>query len=298
MTTSTVAPLPSNVSEQGRPALARRRRRRGGVIVTVAMFIIAAFWFAPLIVLLLTALRTATDFAALGPLAVPQEFTIENFARAWDVGAFDTSYRNSFLITIVKVPIGVMLAALLAYALAKIRLPFRKTIMYTVFLGLTIPIYIAIVPLFTMLRSAELTDNLWGLLGPYLAFGLPFEVLVLQSFFRRIPDEIMEAARMDGAGHARIFFQIMIPLSVPALVTVAILDAVATWNEFLMALIILNSAENKTIPVGLLNFTGQFSRDQTGLAAGIIIAVVPILLAYALLQRYIVSGLTAGAVKG
>lgn len=298
MTTSTVAPLPANLGEQGAPPPARRRRRKGGVIVTVAMFIIAAFWFAPLIVLLLTALRTSTDFAALGPLAVPQEFTMENFTRAWDVGAFDTSYRNSFLITIVKVPIGVMLAALLAYALAKIKIPFRKTIMYTVFLGLTIPIYIAIVPLFTMLRSVELTDSLWGLLGPYLAFGLPFEVLVLQSFFRRIPDEIMEAARMDGAGHARIFFQIMIPLSVPALVTVAILDAVATWNEFLMALIILSSAENKTIPVGLLNFTGQFARDQTGLAAGIIIAVVPILLAYALLQRYIVSGLTAGAVKG
>jgi raffinose/stachyose/melibiose transport system permease protein len=167
-----------------------------------------------------------------------------------------------------------------------------------VFLGLTIPIYIAIVPVFIMMRSVGGTDNLLGLLGPYLAFGIPFEVLVLQSFFRQIPDEIVEAARVDGAGDWRIFFTVVLPLSAPALVTVAILDAVATWNEFLFALILLNSDANKTIPVGLLNFQGQFANNSTGLAAGILIAVVPILLAYILLQRWIVSGLTAGALKG
>ena len=153
-------------------------------------------------------------------------------------------------------------------------------------------------PLFALLRDLGLTDNLWGLLGPYLAFGIPFQVLILQAFFRRVPQEVLEAAYVDGAGEWRIFFQIVAPLSVPALVTVGVLDAVATWNEFLMALIILNSSENHTIPVGLLNFQGQFATDHTGLAAGVAIAVAPILIAYAFLQRYIVGGLTAGAVKG
>src|SRR5690606_23230849 len=125
--------------------------------------------------------------------------------------------------------------------------------------------------------SAGLTDNLLGLVGPYLAFGIPFEVLILQSFFRQVPDEIVEAAKIDGASEARIFFTIMLPLSAPALVTVAILDAVSTWNELLMALILLNSDQAKTIPVGLLNFQGQFANNNTGQAAGILIAVVPIL---------------------
>ncbi len=136
------------------------------------------------------------------------------------------------------------------------------------------------------------------LTGPYLAFGIPFCVLVLQSFFRQVPDEIIEAARIDGAGNWRIFFTIMLPLSTPALVTVAILDGVSTWNELRMALIILNSENSKTVPVGLLNFQGQFANNNTGLAAGILIAVVPILIAYILLQRWIVGGLTAGATKG
>ena len=123
-------------------------------------------------------------------------------------------------------------------------------------------------------------------------------MLILQSFFRQIPDSIIESARIDGASEWRIFFTIVVPLSAPALITVAILDAVATWNEFLFALIILSSDANKTIPVGLLSFQGQFSNNNTGLAAGILIAVVPILIAYALLQRWIVGGLTAGAEKG
>ena len=175
---------------------------------------------------------------------------------------------------------------------------FRRTVMFVVFLGLTIPIYITIVPVFIMLRSAGLTDNIFGLLGPYLAFGIPLEVLILQSFFRQLPDSIIESARIDGATDWRIFFTLVLPLSTPALVTVAILDAVATWNEFLFALIVLSSDTNKTIPVGLLSFQGQFSNNNTGLAAGILIAVIPILIAYALLQKWIVGGLTAGAEKG
>jgi raffinose/stachyose/melibiose transport system permease protein len=187
---------------------------------------------------------------------------------------------------------------MLAFALAKLRLRFGAVIMFAVFLGLTIPIYITIVPVFILLRNIGAVDSVPGLVGPYLAFGIPFEVLVLQSFFRQLPDELIEAAKMDGAGPWRIFFTLILPLSTPALVTVLILDAVATWNEFLFALILLSSDAHKTIPVGLLNFQGQFANNNTGLAAGILIAVVPILIAYIFLQRWIVGGLTAGATKG
>lgn len=286
-----------------RPALQSRssRRRRISIpkiVATIAITLVAAFWFSPFVILLFTSVRSASDFLQNGPLVAPNSFTLANFGIAWEQGLFSSTYVNSALITIVKVPVGVAISALLAFALAKLQMRFRRAVMFFVFLGLTLPIYIAVVPIFGIVRSIGLIDNLWGLLLPYLAFGIPFTTLVLQSFFRSVPDGIIEAARIDGASNLRIFVQVVLPLSIPVLVTVSILDVVATWNEFLLALVILNSDENKTLPLGLLNFSGQFGTNYTALAAGILIAVLPMLIAYALLQRYIVSGLTAGAVKG
>jgi raffinose/stachyose/melibiose transport system permease protein len=286
------------VATADRPVRTPTAKARGGIGTTVLLTLVALLWISPLALLVVTAVRPLSDFIAHGPLSWPDTFTMKNFADAWGIGNFATTYRNSALLLIMKVPLGVFISAMLAYALAKLRIRFGTAIMYTVFLGLTIPIYITIVPVFVMMRSVGATDSLIGLVGPYLAFGIPFEVLVLQSFFRQLPDEIIEAARIDGAGAWRIFITIVLPLSAPALVTVLILDAVATWNEFLFALILLNSDAHKTIPVGLLNFQGQFSNNNTGLAAGILIAVVPILFAYTFLQRWIVGGLTAGASKG
>jgi raffinose/stachyose/melibiose transport system permease protein len=278
--------------------LSGRPKRKGGIGMTIILALVALLWISPLVLLVVTALRPLSDFVANGPLAWPQEWTLQNFADAWGVGNFATTYRNSAFLLILKVPLGVLISAMLAFALAKLRLRFGAVIMFAVFLGLTIPIYITIVPVFVLLRTMGAIDSVPGLVGPYLAFGIPFEVLVLQSFFRQLPDELIEAAKMDGAGPWRIFFTIILPLSTPALVTVFILDAVATWNEFLFALILLSSDAHKTIPVGLLNFQGQFANNNTGLAAGILIAVVPILIAYIFLQRWIVGGLTAGATKG
>jgi raffinose/stachyose/melibiose transport system permease protein len=276
----------------------RPPKGKGGIPLTIVLAVVSIFWIAPLALLVLTAIRPLSDFLSSGPLSWPQEFTWTNFTEAWQIGNFSSSYRNSMIMFLIKVPLGVLIAAMLAYALSKLRIRFARIIMFAVFLGLTIPIYITIVPNFITLRSLGLTDSLVGLAGPYLAFGLPFCVLVLQSFFRQVPDEIIEAAKIDGAGPWRIFFTIMLPLSTPALVTVAILDGVSTWNELLMALIILNSENSKTVPVTLLNFQGQFANNNTGLAAGILIAVVPILIAYIVLQKWIVGGLTAGATKG
>lgn len=264
----------------------------------IALAIVALVWVLPFLLLVLSSIRPAEDFLRYGPISIPRTITFDNFAKAWDVGNFAATYRNSLIITIVKVPLGVLLSAMIAFALARLRIRFRRSVLFAVLLGLTVPIYIVLVPLFSLIRDLRLIDNLFGLLGPYLAFGIPFTVLVLHAFFRRLPDEIFEAATVDGAGPWRQFFQILLPLSTPVLITVLVLDAVATWNELLMALTILNSDQNKTLPLGLMNFSGQFTTDYAGMAAGILVAVVPVLVAYAFLQRFIVSGLTAGAVKG
>lgn len=299
---STTTPTEEAVAAARALQAPRRRRFRRGVpgrlLVTLSLVVVALVWFLPFILLIFTGIRTTEDFARGGAVSVPTEFTFQNFLDAWETGDFATTYANSIMLAVVKVPLGVFVSALMAYALAKLAVRFRGIVLFAVFLGLTIPIYIALVPLFTTVRTMGLIDNVFGLLGPYLAFGIPFEVLVLYSFFRQLPNELFEAARMDGAGPWRVFFQIVLPVSLPVLVTVFILDVVATWNELLMALTIISSDQNKTLPLGMLNFSGQFTTNYNGLAAAILIGILPILVAYALLQRYIVSGLTAGAVKG
>jgi raffinose/stachyose/melibiose transport system permease protein len=277
-----------------RRAAPRRRISPRRPLLVLAMLI----WISPFVVLVLTAFRSETDFLSHGPWSIPSSLTLSSFSKAWDTGQFGITYRNSILVTLIKVPLGVAIAAPLAYSIAKLRLRWGGAILFIILLGLSIPIFIIIVPMFTMLRSANLVDSIWGLLPPYLAVGLPFEVLILQTFFRQFPDDLADAARIDGASEFRIFRSVVLPLSTPALITVLILDTVATWNELLMALIVLSSAEHRTVPLGLLNFQGQFATNYTGLSAGILIAIVPILVIYALLQRWILSGLTAGALKG
>jgi raffinose/stachyose/melibiose transport system permease protein len=165
-------------------------------------------------------------------------------------------------------------------------------------IGLTVPAYVTLLPIFILLRNLGLIDSLWGLIPPYVAFGLAFEILVLRAYFKSIPDELIEAARLDGASELGIFFRIVLPLSLPALAALCIIDAVGTWNEFLIALTVLSSETHFTIPLGLLNFQGQFTTQHTALNAGILLAIGPILLFYIAMQRFIVSGLTTGALKG
>ncbi|MFC7376498.1 MULTISPECIES: carbohydrate ABC transporter permease [unclassified Brachybacterium] len=294
---TTVSPTRRTVPT-GKATRSGRGRPTGRLAVSAAIAVAALFWIAPLLLLVTTSLRPLADFISHGPLSWPSEFTLVNFPEAWDAGQFGTAYRNSLILLLVKVPLGVVFASLIAYSLAKLEFPFRNAVLFVVVLGMTVPIYIAIVPLFTMLRSAGMTDSILGIMAPYIAFGMPLQVLILQSFFRRVPDDLLEAARLDGAGDARIFFRVVVPLSIPAIITVGILDGVATWNELFLALSLLSSEGNRTIPLGLLNFQGQFATNYTGLAAGILIAVVPILVLYMLLQRFIVGGLTAGATKG
>lgn len=277
---------------------AQTRRRRRALAGTVVLLVLAILWASPVLILITTAVKTTADFASSGPISLPRSLSFANFKSAWSVGQFGVAFRNSGLITLVKVPVGILLSALLSYALAKLRIHFRATLTFFMILGLTVPIFIAAVPIFTMLRQIHLIDSIWGLLPPYLAFGLPFEVLILTAFFRRIPQELIEAARIDGASELRIFLRVVLPLSLPVLVTVAILDAVATWNELVMALILLTSPGHRTVPLSLLNFQGQFTTNFTALSAGILIALLPILVAYGLMQRWIVSGLLAGAIKG
>jgi raffinose/stachyose/melibiose transport system permease protein len=139
--------------------------------------------------------------------------------------------------------------------------------------------------------------TLFALIPPYVVFGLPFQIFVMRGFFRTVPSELLEAARMDGAHEWSIFWRILMPLSAPALATLFIIDALATWNELLIALVLISASQWRTVPAGLLQFQGEFASNYVQLMAGVLISITPIVLLYIFLQRYMVSGLTAGALK-
>ncbi len=265
----------------------------------LVVFSIAALLFLiPVFILMVTSVRSDPDFLTRGVFSFPHSFRLQNFSDAWDIGAFAITYKNSALITLVKVPLGLLISALAAYPLAKMKFPLDNAIFIFFVAGLAVPIHVALLPLFIIERNIGLLGSLWALLPPYIAFGLPFQIFVLRGFMKLIPSEIIEAAKVDGAGDVFIFIRLMIPLTAPAIATLAIIDAVATWNEFLIALVLLPDAGTRTLPLGLLNFFTQFSGSYTKLSAGLVIAIVPLLIVYIFLQRYLVSGLAGGAVKG
>lgn len=260
--------------------------------------LISLVFLLPIFVLVNTSIRSDPDFLTRGVFSLPQSLHLGNFVEAWKIGAFSTTYKNSAIITLLKVPIGLFISALAAYPLAKLRFRFSNPIFIYFVAGLAIPIHVALLPLFVIERNLGLLGTIWALLPPYVAFGLPFQIFVLRGFMKLIPSELMEAARVDGASEFLTFWRILVPLIAPAVATLAILDAVATWNEFLMALILLPSTDTRTLPLGLLNFFNQFSGSYTLLSAGLVIGVVPLLVLYIFLQRFLISGLAGGAVKG
>ena len=280
------------------PSTHRRRWRPIRIAAYTGLALGAFTWLVPILVVTMTALRSEAEFMSNGAMSLPSAMTLDSFRRAWDIGNFTTIYRNSILITAIKVPIGVLVAALCAYGLTKLRLRLATPMLIVLLIGLTVPAYVTLLPIFILLRNLELIDSLWGLIPPYVAFGLAFEILVLRAYFKSIPDELIEAARLDGASEFGIFLRIVLPLSLPALAALCIIDAVGTWNEFLIALTVLSSEDHFTIPLGLQNFQGQFTMEHTALNAGILLAIGPILLLYLALQRFIVSGLTTGSLKG
>ncbi|HYO30022.1 MAG TPA: carbohydrate ABC transporter permease [Thermomicrobiales bacterium] len=281
----------------GRPKARRRGLRGWDAVVLVGLTFFVVLWLAPLVSVVFTAVRSRADLAMNGVYSLPQALVLDNFVRAWDVGGFGTYFGNSLLVTLTKVPLGIGIAALAAYPLAKLRFRFDTPVFILFLVGLAIPIHVALVPLFTTMRQIGWLNSLAALYPPYIAFGLPFQILVLRGFFDQIPDEVVSAARVDGASEFEIFWRIVLPLSLPVLATLFIIDALHTWNELLIALVMLSSESLRTVPLGLLNFQGQYSSDFTLFNAGILIAIAPILLLYITMQRYVVSGLTAGALK-
>jgi raffinose/stachyose/melibiose transport system permease protein len=261
----------------------------------IAISVAALIWSSPLFILFFTALKSANDFAQNGTFSLPQTIELSNFAKAWDIG-IRTYFMNSLVLTLIKVPTGVFICSLAAFALTKMRLRGAQVIFTIFVLGLVVPMQMTLVPLTTLYRHLGLIDSLPGLFFLYLGFGLPLGILILRGYFRSIPDEMIEAAFIDGCSWWDVYWRIVMPVSKPAIVSLLILDGISTWNEFILAQIFIRTQTNRTLPLGVVQFSTEFSTAYELLAAGQIITIMPLILLYLFFQRYFVHGM-AGAIK-
>lgn len=264
----------------------------------ISLVIVAIIWLMPIVFITFTAMKSNPEVLNSAAFAPPEKIVWENFTKAWIKGNFNETFVNSTVITFIKVPLGLLISAMAAYALAQIQMGWNKFLLIFVLFGAMIPFQVMLAPLFTLVNSLSLIDTYPGVILPYLAFGVPYQVFILHGFFKAIPKELTEAALIDGASHVTIFRRVFLPVSLPVLAALLILDFVATWNEFAMALVLLQDKHMWTLPLGLMSFQGQFSDNYSQLNAAIVMTVLPATIVYLIFQRYFVSGLTTGAVKG
>ncbi len=266
------------------------RAVRHGLLIAAAVV-----WLAPVIVLALVAVRDISDFARYGALALPHTLRWANFTDAWNLGV-STYLFNSLLMTAIKVPTGVLVESLAAFALVFLPLPSRGWLLGFFVTGMIVPIQMTLVPLTVLMKNLGLIDTRFGLFLMYMGFGIPFGILVMRGFFRRIPKDVIEAALIDGCSWLTIYARVIMPLALPAVASLLILDGIATWNEFILAQIFLHSDEVRTLPLGLIHFSSEYAIQYDQIAAAVLIGITPIMLVYMFFQRYFVQGL-AGAVK-
>lgn len=297
MSTLTVASPAKTLQNSGTPA-AKKRRDYVGIGLWLALIISALLWALPFVFMFFTSVKSNADISSNAAWALPTQWEWSNYTEAFRIGNLATTGLNSLLIAALKVPLGLLLAAAAGFALARIKFKGGKILLGVIAIGSMVPIQIGLGPLFNTMLSLDLLDSKIGLVLPYLAFGIPYQIFVLYGFFSSIPDELEESATLDGASTFRIFRSIVLPLAKPALAALFILDFVATWNEYAMAVTLLRSTENATVPLAVQAFSTQHGTDYGPLNAFIIMSAIPVLIVYLMFQKYFVQGALAGAVKG
>jgi ABC-type glycerol-3-phosphate transport system permease component len=282
--------MSSALPASGRSALGR--------LATFAILLIAAVAIAAPFLWIFRGALSPTDgeLFRLPPSLLPEHPSTDNFGKVFQQVPFGKFVLNSLIVAGTITLAQLVTCSTAAYAFARLRFRGRDALFAIVIASMMIPVQVTIVPLFLVMARLDLTNTLWALILPpvFSAFGIFF----LRQYLRTIPRELDEAATIDGAGHAQIFFRILLPLCAPALATLAILCFTYWWNDLLLPLVMINDTETQTLPVGLVLLAGRFSTGSLGtIAAGITMAVVPVLIVFVLAQRYIVQSIAATGIK-
>ncbi|RWJ04405.1 MAG: carbohydrate ABC transporter permease [Mesorhizobium sp.] len=267
-------------------------------LATLFLFALAIIWMVPVWIMVVTALTPPEQrVTGLGGLVVG-DLSLRNFQIVLADAPIFSHLANSLVITLTSVALVVMFGAMAGYAFARMRIRGKNAWFFLLITTMMLPGATLIVPLFQINKSLGLLDTYLGLILPYTALGLPFAIIVLRSFFEALPLELEEAARLDGVSQVRIFWYIALPLSWPALTVVVIIQFMSSFNEFLLALIMIDSDSIKPLSLVPMTYSGRYSLQPGAMFATLTLMTLPVLAVYFAMQRFMISGLTAGAVKG
>ena len=252
----------------------------------------------PLLWTVMSSFKTSSEIFS-SPFSLPSKWNFDNYVGAWTTAGIGSFLLNSMIVVFGALAVTMLFGAMCAYVLARFQFPGNRAIYYLMLAGLTFPIFLAIVPLFFVLRNIGLLNTLPGLILTYAAFALPFTVFFLFSFFKALPLSIAEAAALDGAGEWRTFFQVMLPMSRPGLATVAILNFVGLWNQFLLPVALNTDPKNYVLTQGMASFASQagYSVDFGQLFAGAVMTIVPVFIVYLVFQRQLQGSVSQGTSK-
>lgn len=253
----------------------------------------------PFLFVLFSSLKSDNQAIAASPFGPPSTIIFDNYVNAWVNAKISTYFFNSLYIGVLSACVSIGFAAMLSFAVTRMRYGRISAVVFQlILLGMLIPNNSLLLPIYGIMRKLGILDTHMALILPYVANAIPFSVIILAAFMRSIPGEIEEAAVMDGLKAAGLFGKIIIPLTIPAIVTVFIINFLGNWNEFLLANYFLSSDELRTLPVGMVGFRDAYNTNYAQMSAGIVFSVLPVLIIYAVLQEKIIEGVTAGSVKG
>ncbi|MFJ8732763.1 carbohydrate ABC transporter permease [Streptomyces bauhiniae] len=303
--TTTDAPVPPPapvVKTDAVPPRPGARRRSEGSVLNVFSHGVLVIWAVMVVLPLLWAVMTSfkDDSSIFGsPWALPDKLHLDNWSRAWSQAHMSDYFLNTVLVVGGSLIGTLVLGSMAAYVLARFDFPGNRFIYYLFVGGMSFPIMLALVPLFYVVNNMGMLNTIHGLILVYIAYSLPFTVFFLTAFFRTLPTSVAEAAFVDGASHTRTFFQIMLPMARPGLISVGIFNFLGQWNQYMLPTVLNTDPDKKVLTQGLVQLAVSqgYKGDWSGLFAGLVMAMLPVLAAYIVFQRQVVAGLTAGALK-
>jgi N-acetylglucosamine transport system permease protein len=280
----------------------RRVRAGGDKAVEATSHVLLSIWsiivIVPFLWVVLSSFKTTKEILA-SPFSLPAHWQFDNYAHAWTDAGIRQFFLNTVIVVGVALVLVMLLGAMCAYVLARFTFPGSRFIYYLMLAGLTFPIFLAIVPLFFVLKNLGLINTLPGLIMVYVAFALPFTVFFLYAFFKTLPDDVYEAALIDGAGEWRTFFRVMLPMARPGMAAVAIFNFLGLWNQFLLPVALNTDQSRYVLTQGMASFASQagYAVDFGALFAAVVITVVPVLIVYVIFQRRLEGSVSRGTFR-
>jgi multiple sugar transport system permease protein len=272
-------------------------RLRRNLVLGLSILILMILVLAPFYWIFSSSIKAPQEIIARKPTLFPQSFTTQHYSKLLSDSPFPTYMRNSLIVAAGTMVITVILSTLAAYGLYRMRFPGRKMLFRIILITYAFPGVLLLVPMYQMMSAVGLVDDLLALVIVDVTLASPFAVWMLQAFFRTIPQELEEAAALDGASRLGVIVRIMLPLAAPGVASIAIFAFITSWTEYIFASILIISEANRTVPVGLAGIIGQYQVDWGLLLAGATVTVLPVLVLFGLVGRNFVEGLTAGAVR-